>query len=145
MVDSLHKARRSVRCSFDVATPDSLLSTLSLGTTMLHYSGHGGRHGLAFEDGEGASFWLTPDMLRKSFATADCEGSDGHGTGVNGGGTDGCSLRVAVLSACESEACGAAIPKKALKTSADYAFKLSRPGEGEKNDAQKTAFARLLK
>ena len=40
---------------------------------------------------------------------------------------------------------GAAVPSKALRSTAgEYAFKMTRPGEKEKNPAQQAALARLL-
>ena len=82
-----------------------------------------------------------------AFADADNKylGTSPAGLGKGNVDTYGSVTKSIGREATIDEIGGAAIPKKALKTSSDYAFKLSRPGEGEKNDAQKTAFARLLK
>ena len=42
------------------------------------------------------------------------------------------------------DAAGAKVPTTALRSSSEYAFKLTRPGEKERTPAQQAAFDRLL-
>ena len=47
--------------------------------------------------------------------------------------------------AAQDEIGGAGVPKSALRSTSEYAFKLTRPGEKERNPSQQAAFERLLK
>ena len=51
--------------SFDSATYDRLLATISKRCGCLHYSGHGNEHYLPFEDGKGGPNWFEVEDIRK--------------------------------------------------------------------------------
>ena len=54
---------REIAISFEPATTDALRRVVTMGTTVLHYSGHGEETFLAFEDGHGGTHMLTPQLL----------------------------------------------------------------------------------
>ena len=61
----LKEASRDIELSFDNATHDRLLATLTKRCGCLHYSDHGHEHYLPFEDGTGGPHWLQIDHLKQ--------------------------------------------------------------------------------
>jgi len=61
----LKEASRDIELSFDSATHDRLLATVSKRCSCLHYSGHGNEHYLPFEDGKGGPNWFEVEDIKK--------------------------------------------------------------------------------
>ncbi|KAL7574643.1 hypothetical protein ACA910_002992 [Epithemia clementina (nom. ined.)] len=61
----LKEASRDIDLSFDSATHDRLLATISKRCGCLHYSGHGNEHYLPFEDGKGGPNWFEVEDIKK--------------------------------------------------------------------------------
>ena len=61
----LKEASRDIDLSFDSATHDRLLATMSKRCSCLHYSGHGNEHYLPFEDGKGGPNWFEVEDIKK--------------------------------------------------------------------------------
>jgi len=58
------EASRDIDLSFDCATMKRLLAHMTVGCTCLHFSGHGHKSHLTFEDGRGGMHWLAVNILR---------------------------------------------------------------------------------
>ena len=65
----LKQASRDIELSFDSATHDRLLATISKQCSCLHYSGHGNEHYLQFEDGKGGPNWFEVEDIKKLIRT----------------------------------------------------------------------------
>lgn len=61
----LKEASRDIELSFDNATHDRLLATITKRCSCLHYSGHGHMNHLPFEDGTGGTKWFPVDQFKK--------------------------------------------------------------------------------
>jgi len=61
----LKEASRDIELSFDNATSNRLLATITKRCGCLHYSGHGHEDALPFEDGSGGPNWLEIDKLKE--------------------------------------------------------------------------------
>lgn len=61
----LKEASRDIELTFDTATHDRLLATISKRCSCLHYSGHGNEHYLPFEDGKGGPNWFEVEDIKK--------------------------------------------------------------------------------
>jgi hypothetical protein len=64
LVQSLMESGSDICARFDFCTTDTLRSAVTLGARALHYSGHGHRNLLTFEDGAGGLQLVPVDMLR---------------------------------------------------------------------------------
>lgn len=60
----LKEASRDIELSFDTATLDRLLTTMTKKCTCLHYSGHGHQNFLPFEDGKGGTDWIEVNKIQ---------------------------------------------------------------------------------
>jgi hypothetical protein len=60
----LKEASRDIELSFDSATHDRLLATMTKRCSCLHYSGHGHQHYLPFEDGSGGPYWFQVNQFK---------------------------------------------------------------------------------
>lgn len=60
----MKEASRDIELWFDNATPDRLLAAVSKRCRCLHYSGHGHKDYLPFEDGKGGPKWLPVDEIK---------------------------------------------------------------------------------
>ena len=58
------EASRDIDVKFDTATTSRLRTSVTLGCRALHYSGHGHRQFLTFEDGKGGLHWISTDELK---------------------------------------------------------------------------------
>ena len=96
LINSLNEIHKSINIRAEIATYDSLMSSLTLGTRVLHYSGHGKDGCLAFEpankicDNAGDAQLIKHDLLQKL---------------LNAGGN---SVQLAFVCACESHLAGLA-------------------------------------
>ena len=86
----LKEASRDIELSFDSATHDRLLATISKRCSCLHYSGHGNEHYLPFEDGKGGPNWFEVEDIKKLIAA----------------GQGGVPFRFVFVSACYSGLAG---------------------------------------
>ena len=64
MWQCLKEASRDIELSFDSATHDRLLATMTKRCSCLHYSGHGHQHYLPFEDGSGGPYWFQVNQFK---------------------------------------------------------------------------------
>jgi len=63
LLETLHAAEREMSVRFETATTDALRAVMTMGTGILHWSGHGEEGSIAFEDGSGATHSLSPQSL----------------------------------------------------------------------------------
>ena len=89
MWQCLKEASRDIDLSFDSATHDRLLATMAKRCSCLHYSGHGHKQYLPFEDGSGGPYWFKVDQFK---SLIEREG--------------GAPFRFVFVSACYSELAG---------------------------------------
>ncbi|GMH50210.1 hypothetical protein TrVE_jg705, partial [Triparma verrucosa] len=59
------EASRDIDLKFDTATTSRLRTSFTLGCKAVHYSGHGHRSFLTFEDGKGGLHWISPQELKQ--------------------------------------------------------------------------------
>ncbi|GMH60056.1 hypothetical protein TrLO_g2216 [Triparma laevis f. longispina] len=59
------EASRDIDLKFDTATTSRLRTSFTLGCKAVHYSGHGHRSFLTFEDGKGGLHWISPEELKQ--------------------------------------------------------------------------------
>lgn len=90
--ETIRTTRRRVRLRMDYATSNTLRTVVTLGCRAIHYTGHGMRGQLAFEDGRGRLHAVSSAQLRDLFAASGAA----HG------------VRFVFVSACFSEAAGEA-------------------------------------
>ena len=64
MWQCLKEASRDIELSFDSATHDRLLATMTKRCSCLHYSGHGHQQYLPFEDGSGGPYWFQVNQFK---------------------------------------------------------------------------------
>jgi len=89
---SLTDSKKAIKVIKDVATSDNLRFRITEGCTALHYTGHGLRGCLAFEDGNGKMHGIDADTLK-------------HLVSAGGGGK---RVKFVLVSACHSEDAGEA-------------------------------------
>jgi hypothetical protein len=99
LLRSLREAGRRVRVRFDTATSDNLRKMVTLGTRALHYSGHGLKNELVFEDKYGQHHGLDNSRLRELITA--------------GGGASG--IQFVFVSACHSQSAGEAFANAGVK------------------------------
>lgn len=68
MWQCLKEASRDIELSFDSATHDRLLATITKRCSCLHYSGHGHQQYLPFEDGAGGPYWFKVEQFKSLIA-----------------------------------------------------------------------------
>jgi len=90
-------SRTSITISFEPATTDNLRRVMTMGATVLHYSGHGEEAFLAFEDGFGGTHQVTPQLLASTCTAGALEGFGG--------------LQLVFVCACHSQPAAAAFVK----------------------------------
>ena len=73
LLGALRYSNRAMSVSIQTATTDALVTAMTMGTTVLHWSGHGEESFMAFEDGGGGSQPVTPQLLAST-----CGSSDSH-------------------------------------------------------------------
>ena len=71
LLATLRDARRELSISFETATTDNLRKVLTMGTTALHWSGHGEESYMAFEDGSGVAHEITPSLPASTCSAGD--------------------------------------------------------------------------
>jgi CHAT domain-containing protein len=64
LLETLRAAEREMSVRFETATTDALRAVMTMGTSILHWSGHGEEGSIAFEDGSGATQSLSPQLSR---------------------------------------------------------------------------------
>lgn len=64
LVQSFREAGSQVLPTFDFATTERLRTAVTLGCRALHYSGHGHKNRLTFEDGNGGLQFVSLDLLQ---------------------------------------------------------------------------------
>jgi len=95
LMQTFQDAKRDINLSFGFATLDRLRSEVTLHCRAIHYSGHGCRDALLFEDQVGGARPVATSVLR-----------DLAGSGSGGPGTS--KVKLAFVSACHSEYAGQA-------------------------------------
>ena len=90
LLDALRYSGRQLAVQILTATTDALVTAMTMGTTVLHYSGHGEEATLAFEDGGGGSHAVAPQLLASA-----CCGEDSP-------------LKLVFVCACHSQTAAAA-------------------------------------
>jgi len=118
----LKEASRDIELSFDNATHNRLLATMTKRCGCLHYSGHGHENYLPFEDGTGGPHWLQIDFLKQLI-------SDGSQQG-------GAPFKFVFVSACHSGLAGETF------ASAGVPHVVCCQQESELKDAAALAFTR---
>jgi hypothetical protein len=71
LIQAFTEAGCDVELRFDFATTDRLRSAVTLGCRALHYSGHGHKNRLTFEDGSGGLQFVNMDTLRSLCAAGE--------------------------------------------------------------------------
>lgn len=71
LLETLREAGREMSVRFETATTDALRASMTMGTTILHWSGHGEEGYMAFEDGAGGTHELTPTLLASTCLAGD--------------------------------------------------------------------------
>lgn len=70
LLDTFNEAGRLVEIRIEAATADLFQTLLTLGCRAVHYSGHGNRDFLAFENGQGEAHLLDANQLKQLLASA---------------------------------------------------------------------------
>mmetsp|Transcript_2179 Transcript_2179/g.3147 ORF Transcript_2179/g.3147 Transcript_2179/m.3147 type:complete len:749 (-) Transcript_2179:149-2395(-) len=96
-INAITRSTKQLRYKKDFATVDRLTSNAILGFKVLHYSGHGLKHGLAFEDEIGVMHVVPIKTLQKLIKTAADK------------------LKLVFVAACHSQVAGEAFVKAGVK------------------------------
>ena len=73
LLKTLREAEREISVRFETATTDALRAVMTMGTSILHWSGHGEEGSIAFEDGCGATHSLSPQLLADTCLAGDAQ------------------------------------------------------------------------
>jgi len=73
LLETLRAAEREMSVRFETATTDALRAVMTMGTSILHWSGHGEEGSIAFEDGSGATHSLSPQLLADTCLAGDAQ------------------------------------------------------------------------
>ena len=77
---SFRKASRDISLRIEYATTETLRQMVTLGCRAIHYSGHGSREALSFEDGRGGCHPVRVELLRRLFSAGNGEDEDDAST-----------------------------------------------------------------
>ena len=97
LLDVLRYSEREMSVNMLIATTDALVTAMTMGTTVLHYSGHGEESFMAFEDGGGGAHAVPPELL----ASTCC--------------SDGSPLQLVFVCACHSQSAADAFVRAGVK------------------------------